>query len=124
MEPSGICLIKRVRPGVCPCEHNAMALSTQNDPEVCVLLGYGRCSLARCVVLCVCVCVCVIVCALTLQPPQVVEVFEDDVKKRLVKCASISVDRPKAYDIPTKVSVAWRGARLPIDPHFILARRS
>ncbi len=28
------CLVKRVRPGICPCEHNAFALTTQNDPEV------------------------------------------------------------------------------------------
>lgn len=45
---------------------------------------------------------------MTLDLPQVVEVFEDDVKKRVVKCAGISIDRPKAYDIPTKVRVVWR----------------
>eukprot|EP00052_Salpingoeca_macrocollata_P017587 m.143482 g.143482 ORF g.143482 m.143482 type:complete len:775 (-) comp20434_c0_seq2:60-2384(-) len=62
MEAGGMCLIKRLRPGVCPCEHNAFALSTQNDPEV-------------------------------------VSVFENDVRKNLVKCGGISVDKSDAYDI-------------------------
>eukprot|EP00043_Microstomoeca_roanoka_P014979 m.149237 g.149237 ORF g.149237 m.149237 type:complete len:754 (-) comp16155_c1_seq1:177-2438(-) len=63
MEPSGMCLIKRVRPGICPCEHNAFAVNTQNDPTV-------------------------------------VNVFENDVRKNLVKCASVSVDKSDAYTIP------------------------
>lgn len=35
LEEGGMCLIKRLRPGLCPCEHNAFALSTQNDPQAC-----------------------------------------------------------------------------------------
>lgn len=63
MEPSGMCLIKRVRPGICPCEHNAFAITTQNDP-------------------------------------QVVNVFENDVRKNMVKCGSVSTDKTDAYTIP------------------------
>ncbi|EDQ92757.1 uncharacterized protein MONBRDRAFT_4746 [Monosiga brevicollis MX1] len=65
MEPGGMCLLKRLRPGLCPCEHNAFALNTQNDPEI-------------------------------------VEVFENDRKKNLVKCASISIDKREKFDIPVK----------------------
>ncbi|EGD73448.1 hypothetical protein PTSG_05152 [Salpingoeca rosetta] len=63
MEPSGMCLMKRVRPGICPCEHNAFAITTQNDP-------------------------------------QVANVFENDVRKNIVKCGSVSVDKTDAYTIP------------------------
>lgn len=63
VEPSGMCLIKRIRPGICPCEQNAYAVSTQNDP-------------------------------------QVMTVLDNDIKKSIVKCASISVDRADAYSIP------------------------
>ena len=45
-------------------------------------------------------------CLLVSDSPQVVEVFEDDIKKRLVKCGGISLDRPAAFDIPTKVPCA------------------
>eukprot|EP00730_Choanoeca_flexa_P013016 TRINITY_DN4884_c0_g1_i1.p1 TRINITY_DN4884_c0_g1~~TRINITY_DN4884_c0_g1_i1.p1 ORF type:complete len:412 (+),score=79.74 TRINITY_DN4884_c0_g1_i1:3-1238(+) len=62
LEEGGMCLIKRLRPGLCPCEHNAFALSTQNDP-------------------------------------QVVEVFQNDRKKNIVRCASVSIDPPGAWDI-------------------------
>eukprot|EP00056_Hartaetosiga_gracilis_P003090 m.59689 g.59689 ORF g.59689 m.59689 type:complete len:737 (-) comp11328_c0_seq1:26-2236(-) len=34
LEPTGMCLIKRTRPGICPCEHNAFALNTQTDPQI------------------------------------------------------------------------------------------
>eukprot|EP00039_Didymoeca_costata_P015042 m.250125 g.250125 ORF g.250125 m.250125 type:complete len:113 (+) comp16141_c0_seq40:1135-1473(+) len=27
------CILKRLRPGVCPCEHNSFAMHTQNDPK-------------------------------------------------------------------------------------------
>eukprot|EP00053_Salpingoeca_punica_P009097 m.81418 g.81418 ORF g.81418 m.81418 type:complete len:764 (-) comp14876_c0_seq3:854-3145(-) len=67
MEPGGMCLIKRLRPGICPCEHNAFAINTQNDP-------------------------------------QVVSVFENDVRKNVVKCASVTVDRDDAYKIPVVTS--------------------
>jgi hypothetical protein len=57
MEPSanGMCLINRIRPGICPCEHNSYALNTQNDPEI-------------------------------------VTVFENDVKKTIVRCGALSQD--------------------------------
>eukprot|EP00045_Choanoeca_perplexa_P012107 m.130774 g.130774 ORF g.130774 m.130774 type:complete len:716 (+) comp15888_c0_seq4:182-2329(+) len=62
LEDGGMCLMKRLRPGICPCEHNAFALSTQNDP-------------------------------------QIVEVFEHDRKKNLVRCGGVSIDPPGAWDI-------------------------
>ena len=62
LEPGGSCLMKRLRPGICPCEHNAFALSTQNDPEV-------------------------------------VSVFESDVRKSLVKCGGVSLEKADTYNI-------------------------
>eukprot|EP00049_Salpingoeca_infusionum_P015209 m.292234 g.292234 ORF g.292234 m.292234 type:complete len:734 (-) comp15837_c0_seq5:572-2773(-) len=63
LEPQGICLTKRLRPGVCPCEHNAFALKTQTDPVIS-------------------------------------EVLENDIRKNVVKCGTVSTDTPDAYKIP------------------------
>ncbi len=62
-----VCLLKRVRPGICPCEHNAFFLATQNDPTI-------------------------------------VEVLEHDVKKSLVRCGSVSVDKEDTFKIPVQTS--------------------
>ena len=59
---ANICLIKRVRPGICPCEHNSFAISTQNDPEV-------------------------------------VTVRENEVRRAIVKCGSISQDSEDTFRI-------------------------
>lgn len=66
LEPSDICLLKRLRPGACPCEHNAFALRTQNDPEV-------------------------------------LEIYENDRKKQLLKCGSVSPDNPDTFTISAVV---------------------
>lgn len=43
MEPSAgyMCLIKRIRPGLCPCEHGSFTLSTQNDPVIADVVEGG-----------------------------------------------------------------------------------
>lgn len=71
-----MCLIKRLRPAICPCEHNAFAMNTQTDP-------------------------------------QIVNVFENDVRKDLVKCGSVSVDKQDAYTIPTKQIIGKERYGLP-----------
>lgn len=53
VEPAAgnMCLQKRVRPGICPCEHNAFAHATQNDPEVVSVAmneNEARRSIVRC----------------------------------------------------------------------------
>eukprot|EP00055_Hartaetosiga_balthica_P011981 m.56418 g.56418 ORF g.56418 m.56418 type:complete len:724 (-) comp7798_c0_seq3:3104-5275(-) len=64
LEPGGMCLSKRIRPGVCPCELNAFAFNTQTDP-------------------------------------QVVTVFENNVRRNIIKCGAVSVDQIDKYSIPT-----------------------
>lgn len=46
-EPGGaaVCLLKRARPGLCPCEHGAFALQTQTDP---VLMNDANGQIVRC----------------------------------------------------------------------------
>ncbi len=51
LEPrvGNMCMIKRVRPGICPCEHNAFAMATQNDPEVVTITEKeAKKSIVRC----------------------------------------------------------------------------
>lgn len=94
MEPTGMCLLKRLRPGVCPCEHNAFVLSTQNDPQVrrYISMQEGRgcysCGLwtDRC-----------------RSHFQVVDVVEDNHKRRLLKCGGVSADTAEMFVIPTQV---------------------
>jgi len=46
---SDICVIKRVRPGVCPCEHHTFSAHTQNDPAVVeVSQGHSTTKLIKC----------------------------------------------------------------------------
>lgn len=33
-EPTGMCLVRRTRPGVCPCEYSGFTAATQTDPSV------------------------------------------------------------------------------------------
>ena len=47
MEPTGICLLKRLRPGLCPCEHSSFVLNTQTDPQVGAGVNRGSVLLTR-----------------------------------------------------------------------------
>eukprot|EP00040_Diaphanoeca_grandis_P002741 m.22583 g.22583 ORF g.22583 m.22583 type:complete len:761 (+) comp13861_c0_seq1:146-2428(+) len=43
------CLVKRVRPGVCPCEHHAFSAKTQTDPQIIeVVQGSSSSKLIKC----------------------------------------------------------------------------
>ena len=64
-----ICVVKRLRPAICSCEHHSYAMHTQTDPK----------------------------------PVEVIEKGAQHTSK-IIKCGSVSTEKPGQYDIPVHVN--------------------